>query len=39
LPPLKEDSDGDAYKSKQSYTVKKDETVEVKFPTDFSVAN
>ena len=34
-----EDSDGDGWLSKSSYTVRKDETVEVKFrPQDFSLA-
>jgi hypothetical protein len=31
-----EDSDGDGYLSNVSYTVKKSEIVEVKFPNDFS---
>jgi hypothetical protein len=33
-----EDNDGDGWLSKNSYTVRKDETVEVKFPSDFSFA-
>jgi hypothetical protein len=31
-----EDKEGDGWLSDDSYTVKKNETVEVKFPTDFS---
>jgi len=34
-----EDSDGDGWVTKSSITVKKDATVEVKFPSDFKVAN
>jgi hypothetical protein len=34
-----EDNDGDGWVTKNSFTVKKDETVEVKFPGDFKVSN
>ena len=34
-----EDVDGDGWVTKTSHTVKKDETVEVKFPSDFKLSN
>jgi len=34
-----EDVDGDGWVTKTTYTVKKDETVEVKFPSNFKVSN
>jgi len=34
-----EDADGDGWETKNSHTVKKDQTVEVKFPSDFKVSN
>ena len=34
-----EDVDGDGWVTKTTHTVKKDETVEVKFPADFKVSN
>ena len=34
-----EDTDGDGWVTKTTHTVKKDKTVEVKFPGDFKVSN